>query len=300
MNVLVLCGGASDEREVSLRSGKAVASALESAGHQAKLYDTAHGIENLATKVSSYDVVFPVLHGKGGEDGALQKILESLNVPFVGSGSKASELCFDKQIYKDYLAQKGYELAASKLVNAQTIWDNPLTKRPFVLKPNDGGSSIDTFIVRDLREAPRKSIEQALARHNHMLLEGLVAGIEATVAVLDNQALPVIEIIPPINEEFDYANKYNGKTQELCPPKNISQEVQIKLQDLALAIHRDTDCRHYSRTDIMVADDGKLVPLETNTIPGMTEQSLVPKAAANAGMSMPELVDILVHLAISE
>jgi D-alanine-D-alanine ligase len=132
-----------------------------------------------------------------------------------------------------------------------------------------------------------------------MLLEQLVEGVEIAVPVLDNHALPVIEIIPPSGGEFDYENKYNGASQELCPPQHVTQSVQHRAQQLAEKIHSLCGCRDYSRTDMIVRPDGSLTVLETNTIPGMTEQSLFPKAAAVAGLSMAELCTQLVELALS-
>ena len=144
-----------------------------------------------------------------------------------------------------------------------------------------------------------EKIKQSLKKYSHMLIEELIEGMEATVAILGGEALPVIEIIPPSNEEFDYANKYNGKAQELCPPVNIAQPQQQEAQRLALAIHRSTGCSGMSRTDIMIRNSEMFV-LETNTIPGMTDQSLLPKAAATAGIGMPELVNILLAAAFKK
>ena len=184
-------------------------------------------------------------------------------------------------------------------MNYEQYLHHPLTQKPYVLKPYDGGSSIDTFLVRDIT-SPSRDIKAAFDKHGKLLLEELIEGVETTVAVIGEQALPVIEIIPPENEIFDYENKYNGRTQELCPPISIDTTTQKRLQKLALDMHNLTGCRHMSRTDIIVTPKGRLIPLETNTIPGMTDQSLVPKAAQVDGTSMSELCKKLVIFATTD
>lgn len=292
--ILVLYGGTSDERPISIKSGTAVEESLIALGYKVSTYDPQDGFSGLQTALSGIDLAFPVLHGRGGEDGVIQKMLEENNVPFVGAGSTASELCYDKWLYKQHLQKHQFLSPKGELVTENTIWNSPLTKQAFVLKPNDGGSSIDTFIVRDISTVDKQAIGNALTRHETMLLEELISGTETTVAVIGNTPLPMVEIIPPANEEFDYENKYNGATQELCPPQNVSEALQKEAAQLALDIHISTGCKDISRTDIIITEDGKLYVLETNTIPGMTKQSLVPKAAQAAGYSMDELIATLV------
>ncbi|MDB5170177.1 MAG: D-alanine--D-alanine ligase [Candidatus Saccharibacteria bacterium] len=294
--ILLLMGGSSSEREISLRSGTAVRKALEQVGHEVTTLDTAEPIEDAA--FDDYDAIFPVLHGSGGEDGVLQARLEARgHHNFVGSDAVSSALCFDKWEYKQLLDQHGILNATGAMVSADEIQAHPLTQAPFVLKPSNGGSSVDTFIVRDIATVDFSAMEAACARHKTMLLEALIEGVEITIGVLDDTALPVIEIIPPVDGEFDYENKYNGTTQELCPPVNVAADGQAEAQALALQIHKLCGCRDFSRTDIMVAPDNKLYVIETNTIPGMTDESLFPKAAATAGVPMVDLCDQLVSLA---
>jgi D-alanine-D-alanine ligase len=296
--IAVIAGGFSDERAVSLRSGAAVASALTASGHEVTQLDLPQKLDDFEDSLAAYDVVFPVLHGKGGEDGVLQAWLEAHNVKYVGPDAKSSELCFDKWRYNEFLAKQNILIPKSEMVSLETWQASPLVKAPFVLKPNDGGSSIDTFIISDPAGANHEAIEAALSRHSEMLLQMLVVGTEITIGVLLEEALPVIEIIPPAGLTFDYENKYNGATQELCPPQNVSAGLQQKSQALALQIHKLTGCRDFSRTDIIISND-QLYVLETNTIPGMTEQSLLPKAAATAGYTMPVMVDRLVKAALA-
>ncbi len=298
-NVIVLSGGDSDERAVSLRSGAAVSAALLTSGYTVTQLDPAHQSEDYESVLRAADVVFPVLHGKGGEDGSIQKWLEDRGIRYIGADSRASADCFDKWGYKQTLLSANLPTPRGELVDLSALWESELIQTPFVLKPFDGGSSVDTFIIRDPDVYDRKAIETAFARHPKMLLEELIEGQEITVGVLLDAALPVIEIVPPTDGEFDYENKYNGKTIELCPPQSVSQEIQTRAQDMAQQIHKLLEVRDMSRTDMMIAPNGSLYVLETNTIPGMTEQSLLPKAAGVAGYSMPELAHALVDAAHS-
>jgi len=292
--IVVLAGGTSNEREVSLRSGAAVAKALEAKGHHVTVLDPARDLARLG----SPDVIFPALHGAGGEDGTLQACLETLGIPYVGSGVATSAMCFDKWLYRRVMLAAGLPIANGALVSAATIWKSPLVQKPFVLKPSQGGSTLDVHIVRDPQSADKAKIEADLNRYGMMLLEELADGIELTVGVLDGRALPAVEIIPPEHGEFDYENKYNGKTQELCPPQHIDDEMHGKIKLLAEQAHRIAGCRDLSRTDVIITKSGHIVLLETNTLPGMTDQSLFPKAAQAGGMPFEELVDSLVTLAV--
>lgn len=296
LKILVLSGHTSPEGDISVRSAQAVTTALKQAGHSVQLRDVTQTIDQQT--YAEADIIFPVIHGTGGEDGMLQKQLElSGFYNFVGSGSISSKLCFNKWEYRSFLGKNGIVVPAGAFISAGQLKDHPFSKSSFVLKPFNGGSSVDTFIVRDLANADFNAMEAALQRHGNMLLETLIDGTEITVGVLNGTALPVIEIIPPTDGEFDYENKYNGKTQELCPPQNVSSALQIQAQDLAVRIHALCECRDLSRTDIMISTGGELFVLETNTIPGMTNQSLFPKAAATAGTNMAALCDALVQAA---
>lgn len=300
-HVLVLKGGTSSERAVSLRSGQAVATALLEAGFSVTEYDlTTDTFSELLPLLKTIDVVFPALHGRGGENGELQSMLDTVGARYIGSRASASRDCFDKSTYRNLLIGHGVAMANGALVHAWDVPNNPLFKAPFVLKPYDGGSSVDTFIVRDIGQADWPAIEIALKTHGEMLLEALVEGVEITVGILKDRALPVVEIVPPVNQEFDYANKYNGATQELCPPLHVTAQIQHDAQALALRIHTLCGCKDLSRTDMIVHTDGSLIVLETNTLPGLTEQSLFPKAAAAAGISMPQLTEVLVQTVLKE
>lgn len=292
----IVCGGISGEREVSLRSGAAVADALRTKGYDVSVFDTSDDPEAIV----ACDVVFPVLHGVGGEDGSIQAMLDAHGVRYVGSDVAASQLCFDKDRYRQMLEDAGLPIAQGALVSEEQYKTHAISQNPHVLKPVDGGSSLDTLIIREGMTADADVIRGIFSRHREMLLEELIVGDELTVGVLGDEALPVIEIIPPKDGEFDYENKYNGQSQELCPPVHVSQEVQKHAQELALAAHQLTGCRDYSRTDIMYdRKRNAYFILETNTIPGMTAQSLFPKMAATAGVDMPTLCDQLVSYALN-
>jgi D-alanine-D-alanine ligase len=297
-NVVVLTGGTSSEREICFRSAAAIERALRRRGHDVTTLDYAEGVAPHAAALRAADCVVPALHGKGGEDGTLQAELERLGVPFVGSDSAASALCMDKWRFKRHVAGR-VPVPGGEMVDADGLWRSELTKAPFVLKPNDGGSSIDTFLVPDPANADRTAMLDALARNGPMLLEELIPGIELTVGVLGDEALPVIEIIPPPDGEFDYENKYNGRTQEICPPAHIAPDRQRVAQELAVLTHRLCGCRDLSRADLILTPAGDLYVMETNTFPGMTDQSLYPKEAAVAGIPMDELLDRFVRMALA-
>jgi D-alanine-D-alanine ligase len=293
MKVLVLKGGTSGERAVSLRSAAAVTKALLVAGYEAVEYDTEKGFEGILGVGA--DVVFPILHGAGGEDGSIQSFLEEHDLKYLGSNAKACRESFDKAVFKAIIASAGIPTPRSEVLNGKQFAVSTLAQQPHVLKPIDGGSSLDTFIVR--KPGSEVIPGDIFERYDHMLLEELIEGDEITIGILGDEALPVVEIIPPADEEFDYDNKYNGKTQELCPPEHIDASTQREAQELALQAHRASGCRHLSRVDIIVDQHKSMFVLELNTIPGLTDQSLYPKAAQEHGLSMPQLMKQFVEMA---
>ena len=296
--ILVLQGGNSSEREVSLRSGANVTKQLNVLGYDVIVADPADPDFDLQLLVIDCDMVLLILHGAGGEDGVLQRDLELLGKPFLGSGASACALTFDKELYREFVTRQGIRMAAGEVVDRTHFDSSLLRQKPYVLKPIDGGSSVDTVILHDLKNEPNAAyFDELFSRHQTMLLEELIVGQELTVGVLGQEALPVILIVPPQGEEFDYDNKYNGRTQEIVNPTQVDPEVQQAAQELALRLHELTDCEHLSRTDMIATADGTLYVLETNTLPGLTEQSLFPKAAAAAGMDVTALVGCFVDMA---
>ncbi|MDB5181261.1 MAG: D-alanine--D-alanine ligase [Candidatus Saccharibacteria bacterium] len=299
--VTVLYGGISAEREVSIRSAQSVVNALEAGGYQTKAVDTG-GMdeEQLLKNIGHTDVVFPMLHGVGGEDGTIQSWLDTYGFTYVGADAAASALCFDKNAYKERLASIGMPVPRGELVTSQTIWDSLLVQRPYVLKPFNGGSSVDTFIVRSPEYADREAINVAFSRNHLMLLEELIEGLEITVGILGSEVLPVIEITPPVDNEFDYENKYNGKSLELCPPQHVDADLQRQAQDFAMYVHKSLGVRDLSRTDMIIRyDNNAIFILETNTIPAMADDGLLSKSAAVAGHGMVDVVTTLVEAAVA-
>ncbi len=295
MRVLVLGGGNSPERDVSLRSSLAVAEALEAAGYEVLRADLRDGY-SCFDGLQPDDIVFPILHGAEGEDGVVQAEMERRGLAFLGSDSAASAVCFDKQKSREAFKQVGIPVAEGGSVTKETYKEHVLSKMPHVLKVQRGGSSIGTYLVPDPIRVDPEKVGQVFLLDNEAIIEELIVGVEITVPVLDGTALPVIEIQPPENGEFDYENKYNGKTAEICPAESVDDEVQRVAQNLAERVHETMGCRHLSRTDIIVRPNGEMVILEINTMPGMTNQSLFPLSARVAGMSMPELMKKFVAL----
>jgi D-alanine-D-alanine ligase len=292
MKILVLFGGSSAEREISIRSAKSVASALKVAGHQVVEFDAANDLDQVK---DSFDIVFPILHGTGAEDGEIQKEMDSRCWKYLGSNVEACRISFDKVQLKQIMLQSGILTPGYELVTQESFANSVLAAKPFVLKPTNEGSSVDTYIVNDPASFS-EDLNDVFERHPEMLLEELISGVEVTVPILEDKALPVVEIVPPDGGVFDYENKYNGKTKELCPPENVSEELQVKAQETALNLHQKIGARHLSRTDMIINDGGEIYVLELNTLPGMTSQSIYPKSAAYAGMSMSELINVFVDL----
>lgn len=295
MRILVIGGGISNEREVSLKSSKSIFDAV-SASHEKFFYDWDGDEKWLDENLANFDVALPILHGVGGEDGQIQSILEKSNTKYLGSDSRSSKICIDKKATQELLKSQNILVPGFGALTYQQYQESDFVNKRHVVKPNDGGSSLNTFI--DVRpDDPRADqIKKAFDTYGKMLVEDFISGVEVTVPVLDGRELPLIEIVPPEGEFFDYNNKYNGKTQEICPSKNVSAELQENAQLVAKKSHDILNCRHLSRVDIIIDQRGQMYVLEVNTMPGMTGQSLFPKSAEVSGMSMEELVEYLIQL----
>lgn len=299
MKILVLGGGDSPEKEVSLRSAKYIAKAAREAGFEVDEYDPADGLSYF-DKVPKNTIVLPILHGVNGEDGVIQAVLEEHGLPFLGADSSSSAACFDKWLTLQAFKEYGIPTAPSNFVRKEDFAKSKLNQKPYVLKVARGGSSIGVLIVRGPQKVTQEQIDEVFRLGSRAVIEELIEGTEITVPVLDETALPVIEIVPPAGGEFDYDNKYNGKTAEICPPKTVGSTIQEQAQRLAEKAHKVRNCRHLSRTDFMVRPDGSLVAFDINTIPGLTDQSLFPKSAAVAGIPMPQLVKKFVEMVIRD
>lgn len=294
-------GGDSSERDISLISGQAVADGLDKKKYEISIYDPAKDLVKLTRDKKNIDVAFPVLHGKGGEDGTIQGLLELLKLPYVGSGVLASALAINKiktkEIYQYYqIPTPRYLVVKKNLPDEVSL--------PCVIKPISQGSSVGTSVVFEKSQL-NKAFKNAFMLENTIMIEEYIDGIEITASVLGNErplALPIIEIVPPKGKFFDRSVKYNGLTKEIVPAR-ISPILTKKIQTLAIKTHNALGCRGFSRTDMIIkqsaaiSQQSKVYVLETNTIPGMTAESLFPKAAQAAGISFSKLLDRLITLA---
>jgi D-alanine-D-alanine ligase len=299
-------GGRSEERDVSLASGKEVLSHLDLSRYEVTVYDPARDLGKLVQDGPALDVAFPVLHGLYGEDGSIQGLLRLLGVPCVGSGILASALAMDKSRAKDAFRVAGIPVAKD-LVLDKALGPVQGSRKaiealglPAVVKPLEQGSSVGLSIP-NMEEELQVALEDAWTFAPKAMVEEYVAGREFTVAVVGNsepEAYPPIEIIPaPGHLFFDYSAKYDpGEAQEICPA-DLSDDESKAVSALAILAHDTLGCRGYSRTDFILRD-GAFICLETNTIPGLTSGSLLPKAAKAAGLGFSELLDRLISLAL--
>lgn len=298
LNILLLKGGTSAEREVSLLSAANVANALREAGHHVEEYD----IQKLEVTdaMRRADVVFPVLHGGFGEDGRIQELLEKEGIPFVGPSSQACRLIMDKFSSKQIMNRVGVLNPAYAVVDDLRAPVPPHLKLPLIVKPNSEGSTFGLSLV----ESPEEwipALRKALDYGRTVLVEEYVRGTEATIGILLGQALPMIEIRYP-GKLYDYDAKYthaHGETQYLCPPQSIPEDVQKKAAEAALAYARAVGNDILVRVDCIIREgDNAVYMLEGNALPGFTKSSLLPQAAAVAGMSAPEVCSRLAYSAL--
>lgn len=293
LRITVMLGGPSAEREVSLRSGAAVAKALRALGHDVHELDPQRPGWTLPEGTR---VVFLALHGTYGEDGTVQAELDRLGVRYTGCGAEASRVAFDKVLTKRRCLEAGVPTARFEvLTNPLAPWPagwNP----PVVLKPVRQGSSVGLQMV-DRVEDWSRCLVASFEHDTEVLMEEKIAGREATVGILDGKALPVTEVRPR-QGVFDYQNKYTpGATEHWCPA-SFDAATTLRVQEAALGAFAAVGGRDYSRVDVMVRPDGSPVVLEVNTLPGMTELSLLPEAAGVAGLSFAALCQRMVELAL--
>lgn len=338
MNLTVLFGGTSAEREISLLTGSAMARAYESLGHNVTLLDPAFNtemkiasylsqpantshptvedlkklgqgtmmIDSLTSKaVRDADAVVIGLHGVPGEDGTIQAVLELMGKKFTGSGSRASAISIDKAYTKILLQAAGVPTPKWSFISSSNrnmlgdVMKSSLEKMKtgIVVKPNDQGSTVGLTISQTPDFDFEGAVELAWKYSSGALIEEFIEGRELTVTVLDGVVLPIVEIAPE-GGFYDYHHKYTkGMTNYYCPAE-LPAELTTKIKAAALKVHNCCDAKGYSRVDFRLADDGGFYCLEINTLPGMTETSLVPKAAQAAGMSFPDLCKIILDAAL--
>lgn len=301
-SVAVLMGGRSAEREVSLHTGEQVAGALESRGHRVTRVDTSDLDFIRQLREGGFDVAFICLHGRFGEDGTIQGLLELLEIPYVGSGVLASALAMDKVASKHIFTASGIKTPDSvTLRSAEADCDAIVSALgcKLVVKPVSEGSSVGMSIVHEPAELG-PAIERAFQHDSTVLVEAFVAGAEVTVGVLGNDelvALPTLEVVPE-HEFYDYESKYVPGMSRHIIPARVSEEARAECQRVAIAAHRVLGCRGMSRSDTIVTEGGEVYLLEVNTIPGMTATSLLPDSARAAGIEFPDLCERLVTLAL--
>ena len=298
-HIAVLLGGLSGEREVSLRSGAACGDSLEREGFRVTRIDAGHDVaaQIAATKP---DVVFNALHGRFGEDGPVQGVLETMRIPYTHSGVLASALAGDKERAKIVMRAAGIPVPGGHLVHRLEAARTHTLPPPYVLKPVSEGSSLGVFIIKEERSHPPQEIAGADWRYGDWLLaEPFVAGKELTCAVMGDRALGVIDIQPVSEAFYGYDAKYAKGGSIHVLPAALKENVYQKVQELTVKAHKALGCRGVSRADFRYDDrpggTGELVVLEVNTQPGMTETSLVPELAAHAGLTFGELVRWMVE-----
>jgi D-alanine-D-alanine ligase len=296
--IAVLMGGPGNERKVSLASGAGVAKALRSLGAEVTEVDV-NGPDFVVP--AGTDVAFNVIHGTFGEDGQIQRILESRGIAYTGEGVTGSELAIDKIATKRRFLERGVPTAAFEILRDGAAPTLPL---PYVVKAPKEGSSVGVYIVKDEAQVPA-TMREAWTFGNELLVEEFIRGRELTVGIVGDQALPVIEIRPKKEGEFyDFANKYNflnpqaAGADHFCPAP-LSDEVTRRVQEVALAAKNALDLQVYSRVDVLLTADDEPFVLEINTIPGMTQVSLLPEAAGAAGISYAELCARVLALSLA-
>lgn len=303
ITVALLSGGTSAERDISLKSGEQVFLALDRKRYEVRRYDPKTDIPRLIRDAGLIDLALVILHGMPGEDGTIQGLLDLLDIPYQCSGPLGSSVAMNKLASKHLYEKAGIRVPAYAHIRKGEDFDvNACIGRlglPLVVKPVSGGSSIGMTIVKSAGQL-KSALAAAFAYDRALLAEEYIKGIEITCGVLGNrelQALPVVEIVPKQNHEFfDFQAKYSGETDEICPAR-ISPELTQKARELAAAAHQALFCEGYSRTDMIIRDNDIYV-LETNTIPGMTRESLLPLSAKQAGLSFGQLLDRLIELGL--
>lgn len=293
MKILIISGGSSSERKISLISARAVKEALQANGHIVRLFDYAKGLRVLEGIVENYDLVFPVMHGYEGEDGSLYRYLKSHKYRYIGSDPRGAARAFNKLLFKQYCRRHSIPTAAWKKVKKEE--DIRVFGFPCVFKGVYGGSSHEVMVLRSERDLNTRPLKKLLASDNPCFVERFVEGIEITAGVLGRESLPVMEIVPPPKAWFDYKNKYSGKSRELPFAPSVHISLQRRVQKLALKIHTDLKLGSFSRLDLIV-HKGVAYVLEINTPGGVgfTPHSLFPKAAQAAGLTFKEMVEKIV------
>ena len=292
--IIVLMGGPGSERDVSLATARGVSKTLRTLGAEVVEMDVR---DEKFTLPADVDLAFLTIHGTFGEDGQLQRILEQRGVAYTGDGAKESEIAFDKIRSKEKFREHGVTTPPWQVV---TLGQRPTIPIPLVIKPSRQGSTVGVYIVKNAREIDA-AMAEAAKYDEKLLVEKFISGRELTIGILGDQVLPILEIIPK-GGFYDFTNKYpflnpqaGGAAEHVCPAK-IDPEKTRQIQELALRAYRALGLQVYSRVDVLLPDDGAATVLEVNTIPGMTEASLLPETAAAAGIDYAGLCLRIIQL----
>jgi len=297
LNIVILAGGISHERDVSLRSGRRVEDALTDEGHTVTVLDPGSSLLSILTEKGP-DLIWPTLHGATGEDGALLSLLETTGIPFLGTRGPAAALAWNKATAKELALRAGYATPPAIALSTETFRDLGATSvlehlisaigLPLVVKPAQGGSSQGVTIVRTPADLPRAMVD-AYTYADTALVEAFVTGTEVTVAVVDTgdgpSALPIVEIVP-VDGVFSFEARYNAGETDFYTPARLTEDVSSVVSSTAVAIHTLLQLRHLSRIDLIVDSAGTPWFLEANVLPGLTETSLVPQAIEAAGQTL--------------
>ena len=285
-------GGNSKEREISMKTGQAILESLQRQGYQAIALDTKQEIA-AALKAEAPAATVIALHGHHGEDGTIQGLLEILQIPYSGSGVLASALCMDKRLCKQLVATLGVTVPEAHVVHDLSELQSIPESLPVVVKPNQEGSTLGMAIVREAKEI-KPAVTEALQHDSTVLLEQYIAGTEVTVGLMNGQSLPVLEIVPQ-SGFYDFEAKYTKGMTEYIVPARIPEAATQKLQQESEMVFQQLNLSGIARIDYILAKNGTPYFLEINTIPGMTETSLVPKAAEKAGINFDQVVEAILE-----
>lgn len=307
IKVAVLMGGRSSEHEISILSGQQVVKNLDKNKYEIlPIVISKSGAWKLASLAKEVDVVFIAMHGPYGEDGTIQGMLELSNIKYTGSGVLSSSLCMDKEFFRQLMKSHKFSIPKYICIKKDDSLNEKIVLKkvgngPYFIKPVSGGSSVGSSIARNFKEL-NKSVKVAFKYDNRVLIDEYINGLELTCAVLGNEkpiALPIVEIHPLKGDFFDYNSKYSDKGSEEIVPANISTTLTRKVQDLAIRVYKAVGCKGFGRVDFILKDNKTPTILEINTIPGLTQMSLLPKAAKAAGVTYGQLLDIIVNNAIA-
>lgn len=291
--VAVLFGGNSDEKEVSLHTGLAVIEAIKK-DYEIVSINMGNEYSDLYKRLIDVDVVFIALHGGYGEDGRLQKYLDKHSIQYTGSGSLASSIAMDKNKTKIIAKKHNVPVIEWEMINKNSNSINTKLEFPLIIKPNDGGSTIGIYYVENINKF-KSSVSSAFSYSDNLMIEKYIKGREISVPILDNQILPLIEILPS-GFIYDYDSKYKANGSKYVVPAKINDKLVRLISEAALSVYKAIGCRHYARVDFLL-DNNEYFLLEINTLPGLTSTSLVPKSANHVGLSYRKLVKSIIKLA---